>query len=266
MYQPCLAALLLFASASVNAGQAALAQVGICDDEKLWPPSTFINRTEGSKQGQLTGYSIDLVRALFAQHGIKVNIDLMPWARCLAEVNKGERYQMVLNVGMDPLRRSQYYLSAPYYTISYHYFYSRRQHPAGLPIHGASDLHKHKVCGMLNYDQAVMGFAPGEVDSGAANYGALVAKLHLGRCALFELAHEVALGFVANGETALADPDLASAPIPGFARGTFHLAVSRQAANGAAIFAVVEKELRAMAASGQLDALWQHYLPGTPLP
>ncbi len=79
--------------------------VGICDDVAEWPPYTYYHRENGRKTGEVRGNSLRVVEAIFARHGIRYEIQLLPWRRCLLEVAGGTRFQMLLSATSNPNRR-----------------------------------------------------------------------------------------------------------------------------------------------------------------
>ena len=247
------------ASAREPSAPTGAAHIAICDDGNEWPPYVYYQRADGKPSSKLVGYAIDVIEEIFAARHIAHHITLLPWARCLAEVSSGKRYQMVLGMARTAARERTYFLTQPYYSIRTFYFYSRLNHPNGLNIQSEADLYKHRVCSILDYDLSGMGFKPEQVDQGAASYDAVIRKLHVGRCALFISQFEPMLGYAMLGRRYLDDPNLGYAAIPNFRLASFVMAVSRASVNGEALRDSLNDELRAMKASRRLDALWRKY-------
>ncbi len=240
--------------------------VSICDDQNEWPPYTYFQRVNGAKSTQIVGYSVDIIKEIFAARGIAFKLTLLPWARCLDEVASGKKYQMALNLVGTAERDKKYWMTNTYYSIRDYYFYSRKHYPQGLPIKSMADLHNYKVCGILNYDHSNMGFKPGEIDQSATSYGMIITKMHLNRCTLFISQYEGMLGFSFIGQSYFDDPDLGYAPVPGFRPASFKMAISRKMAQGEQLRDLVDAELAKMAASGRLASMWLRYLPPAPPP
>ncbi len=233
--------------------------VAICEDENEWPPYSYFLRHEGKKTGQVTGFAVDVIGDILNRHQIVHSITMIPWARCLAVAQLGERFQMVLNLSASPERQAVFLLSRPYYTLASYYYYSRRHHPNGLNVKTVADLKKYRICGIFGYNYAAFGFAPGEVDDGTKDFGALIAKLHIDRCSAFVEHENVMKGFALIGKDYLSDPDIGKAPIPGRPAGAFRFGVSRKFAHAQELHALIETELAHMEESGRLRELWTKY-------
>jgi polar amino acid transport system substrate-binding protein len=235
--------------------------IGICDDMDEWPPYIYYERSAGKKSDKLIGYSIDVIKEIFARHQIRYTVALIPWARCLAEVKAGTTYQMTLNPSYSPERDRDFWMTRPYYAANNYYYFSRRHYPHGLPVKGIADLKRYRACGILGNNYTMYGFQRGELDQGTNDFPALIAKLDRGRCDIFMEKYEVMLGFLAIGKRYLADPDLGRAPIPGMSSTPFHMAVSRAYPEGKALRDLIDRELEQMETSGRLATLLKNATP-----
>jgi polar amino acid transport system substrate-binding protein len=231
--------------------------LAICEDQDEWPPYSYFERKNGQKGSKVIGYAIDVIEAIFARHGIRYRIALIPWARCLAELKDGRNYQMALNLSYRNERASAYLLSRAYYSTNSYYYYSLKHHPAGLTVNSVADLKQFPVCGILGYNYTTYGFKGDDIDQSSKSFESLIAKLHLGRCALFIEKKEVMVGFGAIGKGYLADPALGRAPVPGVAPTPFHLGISRALPMAGELQALLDKEIGEMEATGQLQAYWK---------
>lgn len=231
--------------------------LAICEDQDEWPPYSFFERRNGQKNDKVVGYAIDVIESIFARHGIQYKIALIPWSRCLAELKTGQQYQMALNLSWSEERANSYLLSRAYYSTTNYYYYSRKKFPNGLPIHSVADLKQYPVCGILGYNYTTYGFKPGDIDQSAKSFESLIAKLHLGRCALFLEKNEVMVGYGAIGKRYLDDANLGRTAIPGMLATPFHLGVSRALPQGLALQALLDREIGLMEESGQLQVFWR---------
>lgn len=231
--------------------------LAICEDQDEWPPYSWLERKNGQKTDKVVGYAMDVIDSIFARHGIQYKISLIPWSRCLAELRQGQQYQMALNLSWSEERANTYLLSRAYYSTTNYYYYSRKKYPNGLPINSVADLKQYPACGILGYNYTTYGFKPGEIDQSAKSFESLIAKLHLGRCALFLEKNEVMAGFGAIGKPYLDDENLGRAPVPGMVPTPFHLGISRAMPQGLALQALLDREIGLMEESGQLQALWK---------
>jgi polar amino acid transport system substrate-binding protein len=231
--------------------------VSICDDDNEWPPYSYFQRKDGVKTEKLGGYAIDVIEDIFARHRIRYDIKLIPWPRCVAVSTLGTDYHMVLNMSYSPERVKNYLFSRAYYSTTTYYYYSKHNHPKGLAIAGPADLRKHRVCGVQGFNYTSYGFVPGEIDQGAKDFSALIAKVKLGRCALFVEKDEVMSAYSKIGKPYLADPDLAKAPVPGMKPTRFYFGISRKFAHSIELLDLIDSELLLMEENGRLAALWK---------
>ena len=235
--------------------------ISICDDANEWPPYIYAERIDGKKSNKIVGFSIDVIEDIFSRNRLRYTIAMVPWSRCLLEVEHGNKYQMILDITTSPEREKTYWITRPYYTTNTHYFYSKKQFPKGVSIQAMAELKKYRLCGIHGYNVNYTGyiglFAPGEIDQGAKDYRALIAKLHLKRCDLFLEQYQAMLGYALIGDPILDDPNLASEPMPGLAPTAFRLAISRQFSHGAKLTELIDRELAQMEKSGRLKELWQ---------
>jgi polar amino acid transport system substrate-binding protein len=236
--------------------------ISICDDDAEWPPYTYnVRAADGNKTPDITGYSVELIRTIFDKKGIKNEIKLMPWARCVEELKTGKSYQMALNASYNADRAKVYNLSSKTYTMTNYYFYSKKHHPEGIAIKELADLKKYKVCGVNGYNYEPYGFKKGDMDQGAHDIGVLVSKIHEGRCDLFLEKYEVLKGFGAVGQNFFANTDFAASPVPGMAGTEFYMMMSKGYEQAEALKKAVNDGIAEMQASGELDKLLKKYIP-----
>jgi polar amino acid transport system substrate-binding protein len=231
-------------------------KVGICDDAAEWPPYVYYRRVAGRKTAEVRGNSLNVVAAIFARHGIRYDIQLLPWKRCLQEVAGGAQYQMLLSASSNPERRAAYHLSQPYYQTHYHYFYSRSAYPQGMDVRQAADLNRYALGGIYGYAYSLLGTVDKKAMVRTGNYVSLVKMLHLGRFDVFAEDIEVIEGMSKLGEYDFAgDAGLAHAPLPGVEANVFHMMFTKASPAGAALKALIDRELGLMEKSGELQKL-----------
>lgn len=239
--------------------------VSICDDANEWPPYTYFERVGGNKSSKVVGFSVDVLDEIFARHQIRYTITMLPWARCLLEVKKGNHYQMVLDITAAPEREAMFWFSRPVYFTNTYYFYSRKKFPQGLSILAMADLKAYRVCGIHGYNVNYTGFKdffkPGEVDQGTKDYKALIAKLHAQHCDLFLEQYQAMQGYAVIGQPFLDDQNLAGEAMPGLIPSPFRFAISRRYPAGESLLRMINEELEQMEASGRLKALWKKRVP-----
>jgi len=261
---PLLLALLAGAALFCSGSRAVAAQmttVTVCDDVAEWPPFTYRERDVSGQPGsKVLGFSVEVLRRILSPHRIAVQIELLPWVRCLREVESGQQFQMALNASFSQEREARFLFSQPYYETTHTYFYSRKVYPRGLRLRDVAELSRYQICGVHGYNYSAYGLSDQQVDRGALDFARVIAKLHAGRCEIGIEKLEAVAGFKRLGRDLLGDPDLGHAPIPGLARGEFHMLISRQHPQGEALRTLIDRGLKTLRESGELRELRQRYL------
>jgi polar amino acid transport system substrate-binding protein len=229
-----------------------------CDDIQEWPPFIYYKREGGKPTADVVGFTAELIREILAPYDVTLTIDLMPWRRCLREVEKGSQYQILLDASTNADRAERYHISKPYYSISPYYFYSKKQHPDGLPIKTMDDLKQYRINGIAGYNYADYGLKPEDLDAIVNGHEGLIQKLHRGRCDLFPEWYEVMRGFAAVGKPYLEDEDLGYAAVPGAPLTPFYLMFPKNAL-GLELKTVVDEGIEKMTKSGRLAEMLSRY-------
>lgn len=238
--------------------------VRICDDANEWPPYSFAERRDGKATGQLSGYSVELVRLILERRGISHAIDLLPWKRCLMEVKEGARYQMLLNASATAERERDYLLSMPYHQTHSYVFFDRHRHPQGLNLKSVEDLQPYLLGGIRGYAYPMLSDAQRERMLRTGTYPSLFRMLQLGRVDVLVEDYEAMRGLERTGALApLEAAGIAALPLPGTPPLQYHMMFSRDA-RGAALRQLVNEELVRLQQSGDLQRLQQRFLPKIP--
>jgi polar amino acid transport system substrate-binding protein len=233
-------------------------KIGVCGDSGEWPPYVYFERENGEKTDRATGFSIDLVEEILTAEGIDYEIGMVPWKRCLHEVEGGANYQVVLDATYSEERSRSYYYSRPYYTIRPYYFYSRRDHPDGLDIWWPEDLKQYRISGVSGYNYADFHLTSNDIYSLVKDQDTLVRHVLNQRCDLFPEWFEVLAGFSVVGKDFLADPDLGYAPVPGLGETRAHMLFTRNE-TGKRLRRLVDRGIGKLEASGRLKELLLKY-------
>lgn len=229
--------------------------VMICDDQNEWPPYIYFERnSDGARTGTVTGYSIAVIDRIFARHGIRRELRMLPWARCVADLQDGARAHLAMNLTRNAERDQFLLFTRPYYTMRSHYFYSARGFPKGLEINTLADLRRYRICGLKGYNYERIPVQ--SMDLGSKDYQSLVSKLHLGRCEVFLEQYEAMVGFGAVGQRHLDDPALRHAPLPELQQAAFAMGIARKYPHATALQALLDGELQRMERSGELKEIW----------
>lgn len=179
--------------ASVGAAEV----VRVCADIGGFPPYSY---QEVSGQGAVQGMSVDLVTAIMKSHGKAVEVEAMPWKRCLAEVEKGTRYAMVLDATYNDERAVKYLLSDPLYQIHSALYYDPKRFPTPPKVNTAKDMLAYRYCGISGYNYAMYPLPAQAWDMSAADEVARFKMLRAGRCDFALADVEPLLGFVRIGQ------------------------------------------------------------------
>ncbi|MBH9553095.1 substrate-binding periplasmic protein [Inhella gelatinilytica] len=234
----------------------------VCDDAAEWPPFTYFARdASGKPRPEVMGYSVDVLRAILQTAGIQLQVQLLPWVRCLREVESGGQFLLAVNASASPERQQRFWMTQPYYDITPTYFFSRKTFPNGVSIRSAADLRRYHVCGVHGYNYSFYGLTDAEVDRGALDFRRVIAKLHARRCEIGLQELEAVAGLKKIGPDVLADPDLGWAEVPGLPKGEFHMLVTRQHPQGEALYQFLNQGIKTLRDSGKLQELRRRYLP-----
>lgn len=230
-----------------------------CDDVNEWPPYAYRQRVDGQATGELTGYTVELMRRIAARNGLRIEFSLLPWRRCLDAVRSGEM-QLLLNGIRTPQREREYWISEPIYETRLLYLWSEPRHPQGPPLSGA-DLSRLRIGGLHGYSYSQLDEATQERLLRAPNYASLLQMLHLGRVDIALVNEAVMLGHAALGHAELGDPKrLGHAPLPDRPPSRFHLMATRIGLQGHALIELINRELPRLERSGELARLRAQFL------
>jgi len=227
----------------------------IADDAAEWPPYTFRNR---QNENEIIGFSIDIIDRIFADNNIQYHIDLLPWARALAELESGHKYKVILNASYSSERAEKFLLSDAYYQTTGCYFYSTQKFPNGLNIHKKEDLKDYNVGGIFGYNYSHYGLINENIDRGAKDYAALIQKLHLGRVEIFLENYEILKGFGWIGKDYLADSGLGYGTIEDVPPINFYMLFTKDEV-GKVLQKIVNDGLKKLKESGEYGKLYQKY-------
>lgn len=234
----------------------------ICDDADEWPPYTYYVRKNQQQTRELTGYSVDVITRILDKQRIPFRIDLLPWKRCLSAIDNDEQYLMALSASKNPEREKQFLFSLPYYQTHYYVFYSRAKYPDGVNVAGQADLGRYRLGGVKGYAYSALTAVDKNAMLRAADYPTLARMLQADRFDLFAEDYEVLAGLDRLGVTHIVDnPAIGRMPLPGMPGNAFHMIFSRKNPRGAQLQQLVDRELRQMQASGELEQLLRRYVP-----
>ena len=235
--------------------------VRICDDAAEWPPYSYYIRKDHQKTSELTGYSIDVIKMILTKNAIPYEIELLPWKRCMAEVEQGDKYLMALSATENPEREKLFLFSDTYYQTHYYAFYSKTAYPTGLRLRAPADLNNYRLGGVKGYAYSGLPGVNTDHMTLTGDYVDLVKMLYAGRFDVFAEHYEVIEGLSEVGSyNFMTDPMLGRTAIPDTPENGFHMIFTRKNPEGQQLMSLVNKELESMRSSGELGRLLGRYV------
>lgn len=241
-------------------------EVKICDDIVEWPPYLYYKRTNGTiNKTEFTGAVKELYDEIFKQVGLEYSVSLLPWKRCMLEVEKydvSQKYEIISNGSYSPNRVEKYWPSIPLYSTHRGVFYSEKKFPQGLSIKNKSDVIGLRICGVNGYSYSDI-FTWDEnikIDQGAKSNGAALKKIALGRCDIMITSMEPIYGAVAIGKFKM-PPGIKSFPMPGLPPSTFHFWISRKSPRALELLAALNTAVMNSIYSGKYTEIFTKYFP-----
>ncbi|MFZ5844683.1 MAG: substrate-binding periplasmic protein [Pseudomonadota bacterium] len=232
--------------------------VRACDNDQDYPPFRW-QRPNADGQLEVHGLGYNLLRHIFAKHGWRLELELLPIKRCLREVEHGQRFQLLVSGSYNAERAKRYRLTEPYDYVSFHAFYVRQRFPDAAPVSQKADLAKWRVCGIAGHNFAMFDLKPEQIDTGPENFAAAFQLLRAGRCDVFPYNFQTIEALSLIGQDVLGSGEFASAEITDVPHGQILMLISRNHRDSLALKNLIDSELKAMAASGELALLRQQF-------
>lgn len=231
-----------------------------CDDANEWPPYSYWRRVDGKPTQELTGFTVELLRAIAARRGFLLEIRLLPWKRCVEAVRQGE-LALLLNAIRTPERDRDYWVSRVIYQSELIALWSQRRHPQGLTLRRQADLADLRLGGLHGYSYSQLPAQRQAEMQRAPNYASLLQMLHLGRVDVALVNESVKLGHAALGLRAFTDDEeLGVSRFEDREPSRFHLMATRAQPLGRALIQAIDAELPLLERSGELARLREHFL------
>ena len=204
--------------------------IRFCAGIHEWPPYYYLERVNGQKTQVIKGLDIELFEEVFRKNGISYSTELLPWKKCLAEVIKGDKYDVVFGVGLNASRQESYITTKGYYSVVPSYFYNRKVFPQGINVKSPSEFKKYgHLCGVAGFNYANFGLNNENIEMGADDYTKLVDKTLFGRCNVSFIRYEILSGWAdLLGINFTRNKDLVFTPIPNNHHESFHLMISKK--------------------------------------
>lgn len=244
----------------VGSLQAADAVVNIClGDGNEWPPYTYWERVEDEvDRERLTGSASVLVLTVLQRLQLQYQVRYMPWARVqqeVAEFASRGRCELTWDASHNEERAAYAHFSAPLYQTSLGLFYSQQRF-LSEPRVALLQLQHYRLCGVIGYNYQAY-----SIDWEVQRFPSLQQNLDMllrQRCDFFPIEIEPLYGGIALGAYR-ASPALRHIRLPG--HKAFHLMLSKGSPRGEVLIAAINRELQALEASGEAEAIRQRFLP-----
>jgi len=235
-------------------------RVQIClGDGNEWPPYTYWERVDGEvDRERLTGSASVLVLTVLQRLQLDYRVRYMPWARVqqeVAEFASRGRCELTWDASYNEERATYAHFSEPLYQTSLGLFYSQRRF-LSEPSAALLQLQHYRLCGVIGYNYQAY-----SIDWEIQRFPSLQQNLDMllrQRCDFFPSEIEPLYGGIALGAYR-AGHELRHLRLPG--HKAFYLMLSRGSPRGEALIAAINRELQALEASGEAEAIRQRFLP-----
>ncbi|MBV8467239.1 MAG: transporter substrate-binding domain-containing protein [Burkholderiales bacterium] len=165
--------------------------VSACADRAEMPPFVFKKRVNGQATEEAVGASVEVLAQVLRGSGQRLNVQLLPWARCLMEVDAGH-IQIALDVSRDEAQHRNFRLTRAFVRTHAVALYARSRFPNGLDLRSDSAWKALKVCGFGGHRFEHFGLDSNAIDRGTTyGYDQVIVKLNTGRCDAFIDSREV---------------------------------------------------------------------------
>ena len=241
--------------------------VHICDDAAEWPPYIYYQRVNGKPdKSTITGATVDLLKALFKEIKMEFTIELLPWKRCLTEVDQfgqSGKYEVFVDGSYNEERYNKYYLSTPLYKTHVGVFYSKKRFPEGPPITQASDLNQYRLCGMFgyNFEPFISAGVTTNISTAGKNNTTNFLLLEKQRYDFFLSAIEPVYGSHVIGQHTIPE-EIMSFPVLGIKKFTFYLFVAKSSPRAFELYTKINQAIIKLHETGISEAIFKKYLPG----
>ena len=150
-----------------------------CGDVNEFAPFLYFVREGGHKTSTVAGLDIDVLHKVLGDAGHAVEVEMLPWARCLVKGARGE-VDLLLDGINTAERRRDFELSQSHYAMVPVFVYLANRPKPDFQSRAA--LARLRVCSQADYNYAPYG-VPNEMSRNRARtLDDAVTMLRLGRC------------------------------------------------------------------------------------
>ncbi|MES2324940.1 MAG: transporter substrate-binding domain-containing protein [Pseudomonadota bacterium] len=234
--------------------------VRACGDSAEFPPFQYFERQSGHKTNRVAGFDVDLLRRVFTDAGHEVQIDLLPWLRCLALTSRGD-YDIAMDGIKSPVRERDFLFATSHYSLTSVFIYLKSNRKPRTESSAA--LATERVCSQAGYNYAPFGVPDSMIRNRAKTLDDAAKMLRLGRCSVMLQQVEVLRGSATLGNIDLLNqPDFLQ-EYPTWMRPIdFHFMVSRTLPHREALLDIINDGMARLEKSGELSRIrGVHYRP-----
>lgn len=224
----------------------------ICGDGVDWPPYTYL------MDGKAAGYDADTIAALFTPLGIKYQIELTSWTRCLKATKEGT-VDIALSASYNAIRARYYHYTHAYYAITPVYIFAPQNHAKEPEIIQAKDIDKFQTCGIYGYSYSTFGIDTGLIKQVDVSLHKALQALQQKDCDLVLIWKEVLAGFKHVWDIDYLNDRFQTRDVPGVTPTPMHFLVSKKLSDGEMIRDLINRRLYELETNGKLEQLRQKH-------
>lgn len=230
-----------------------------CIEPEPPPWAYWVRDQHGRRTNELTGYSVQLLKAVFERLGMSLTIHgEFPWSRCMQMVSTGQ-IDFAMDAYMDAERANVYVFSRPYRTLTPQVFFLRQ---SSRPPARLEDLQALKGCGQRGWSYEHYGLSSKNLDLGIGLDG-MVRKLKAKRCDFFVEELETVYGARFTGADLLGDPAIGHVAAPWALAPKAHL-IAKAGSKAATLMPAINAGLAEAIKSGRAAEFWARHAADLP--
>jgi len=248
-----LMSLIILLSHFSTPAQAADSAIRICGDrDPLSMTVDLKSESAKNKQANLSGFSVDMMRAVFLSLGRRVEfIGNLPWKRCMSEVESGN-IDFAMDAYFDLDRAKIFAYSTHYNTLTPQIFFLKSNPPDFSKL---AALKRFRGCGVLGTSYAHYGLRGTDLDLGD-DRDSLFRKLLAKRCDYFVEELEDIASFKIVGIDYLANSAVQHETVTWAVAPSKFLITVKNGKN-AAMLDQIDSAIYSVIRSGQADKFWK---------
>ncbi|STQ90824.1 substrate-binding periplasmic protein [Iodobacter fluviatilis] len=241
---------LLFLGFSISA---AAIPVQVCGGDSHWPPMSY----QLNRHADVEGISAAVIHHVF-QSDEKPDIALIPWARCMYEVESHHRFDVAMSVFKTAEREKKFFFSKSYHSLTPSYLYARSRYKTP-PVNRLTDLAHLKTCAVHGSATPYIRLPENRIDRGAYDYQSLLKKIDRAHCDVVVDMQEVFWGLANLGLFDLKKSAYQIKPLPGTEKYLLYFAVSKAHPDGQKLINEINKGIAELSARGEMSKIIRSY-------